>query len=115
MRRIIWTHERRKDLYTKVIKEVGAFSTWTGARAPLSKKEKYDALLWDLSDQFRRETGEIISPAAVEQQIDWAITKQKEMKDQSHVRNFILNKAAALEVGFLSTADLPGYMHVRPE
>jgi hypothetical protein len=32
------------------------------------------------------------------------------MRDKAQVRNFIMNVAAALEVGFLTWADLPDYL-----
>jgi hypothetical protein len=35
------------------------------------------------------------------------------MKDESHARNYILTKAAPMEVGFMSSSDLPESMSVR--
>jgi hypothetical protein len=32
------------------------------------------------------------------------------MIDQSHIRNFVLNKAAALDAGFISASELPTHM-----
>jgi len=54
-----------------------------------------------------------IQASAVENQIAWGITMQHDIRNQSHARNVILNKSAALEVGFISSSDLPKYMFIR--
>lgn len=56
---------------------------------------------------FKEETNEDIEPTAVQQQIDWAYTHQNEIRARGHVSNYILNKAAALDTGFIKSNSLP--------
>src|SRR5574341_1163312 len=108
----VWTQEMRKAMYARLLSEFGPHKSWKGSRRPTDKTEQFQKALEELATQFSQQSGRIITPDAVENQIDWGITVQKEMKDQSHVRNFILNKAAALDVDFITSADLPEYMNV---
>jgi hypothetical protein len=77
------------------------------------QRRQFEKALGELAAQSSQQTDRTITPDALENQIDWGITAQREMRDQSHARNYILNKAAALEVGFITSADLPEYMNVR--
>jgi hypothetical protein len=97
-----------------MLDEFGPHNSWSGSRAPTNKKKQFRDTLAKLASEFSEETGSAVTPEAVENQLDWGITIQKEMKDQSHVRNFILNKAAALEVNFITSSDLPELMSVKP-
>jgi hypothetical protein len=65
-----------------------------------------DGLARDLSSYAGRQ----LTHGAVEMQLRWAVTRQPVFCNQTHVKVFILNVAAALEVGFLTTADLPTWM-----
>ena len=109
----VWTQEMRKVMYARLLQEFGPHSRLKGSRRPTDKKKQFEKALAELSALFSQQAGRTIMPDAVENQIDWGIPIQKEMRDQSHARNFILNKAAALEVGFITSAGLPEYMNVR--
>jgi hypothetical protein len=113
MKNIVWTYEMRKMLYASLLAEFGPHHTWHGSRYPTDRRTDFQGVLRKLAAAFSIVSGKEITPEAVEQQVDWGITVQKEMKSQGHVRNFILNKAAALEVGFVTTSDLPNFMTVR--
>jgi hypothetical protein len=79
---------------------------------PPDKRQQFNGAMRRLAVIFSELAKRDITPEAVEQQVDWAITVQKEIRNQGHARQFILNKAAALEVGFIVASDLPGYMNV---
>jgi hypothetical protein len=109
-----WTQDMRKAMYARLYMEFGPHSEWD-PRSPIKNKDRYPAVLKELAEYFSKTLDKEISPDAVKNQIDWGITRQKEMKDRSGIRNYILNKSAALEVGFIATASLPGYMLVKPK
>jgi hypothetical protein len=113
MAKQIWTQDMRKVMDARLHMEFGPHRSWSGARSPTDNRGRFEAVLREPARYFSELVGEEITPDAVKNQIDWGITVQKEMKDQSHARNYILNKAAALEVGFISSSDLPAYMSVR--
>ncbi len=113
MAKQLWTQDMRKILYARLHKEFGPHSGWAGGSSPPGMPKRFKTVREELADQFSKMAGQEITPGAVKNQIEWGITVQKEMKDQSHARNYILNKAAALEVGFINASDLPAYMSVR--
>jgi hypothetical protein len=78
-----------------------------GARYPFQIAERTaNEVLKELAAYFTRLTGDRFAWTAVRQQVDWGKTRQKEIRD-GHLRQFILNKAAAVEMGFLSPSSLP--------
>lgn len=109
-----WTHEMRRDLYKCISKEFGPYRHWKGARRPPGKKLEFEAFLRDVAARLSKQARRQITPGAVDSQVAWAITSQRDISNQSHARNFILNKAAALEVYFLEATDLPHNISVRP-
>jgi hypothetical protein len=113
MPRQIWTQEMREILYSRLLQDFGPYAEWDGTRRPHGKKTQFDRMLGDLAKKFSRMAGQTITARAVEHQIAWGLTTQSEMRDRSRARNYILNKAAALEVGFLASDDLPKHMSVR--
>jgi hypothetical protein len=113
MKSAFWTDEMRKSMYARLLHEFGPHREWAGSRSPTDKKVQFKAILAELAAQFSKQVGKTIRPSAVEQQMDWGITIQKEMRSKGHVRTFILNKAAALEANFISYNDLPQYMSVK--
>lgn len=102
----------RKMLYASLLAEFGAHRTWKGSRYPTDKRQQFRSAMRKLAGIFSELAKKNITPEAVEQQVDWAITVQKDIKSQGHARQFILNKAAALEIGFIVASDLPGFMSV---
>ena len=87
---------------------------------PAKDRALFLKALSELAVLFSQMTGREITSGAVSAQLAWATTTQRELKDCSLVRNYILNKAAALEVGFIGLGDLPeglimtGYTKDRP-
>ncbi|MFO0937698.1 MAG: hypothetical protein U0798_14425 [Gemmataceae bacterium] len=105
-----WTQNMRRIMFGRLHMEFGEYSTWGGQRYPNGKKEEYEKTLEQLSVYFSSLVEEVITIDAVRNQIDFALTKQEEFKDQSHIRNYILNLSAALEVDFMKYKDLPNYL-----
>jgi len=92
------------------VKDFGPYNVWGAKIEPKGKKIQFYTVLAELAMQFSKEAGHIILASVVQAQINWATTSQKEMKDQSRIRNFVLNKAAALDAGFISASELPTRM-----
>jgi len=105
---IKWTQELRKVLYARLVMEFGSYDTWGNSRSP-SDVTRYKKVTEELAEYFTNLTGDSFAATAVRQQVDWACTKQDGIK-ASHARTFILNKAAAVEMGFLKSSDLPKYL-----
>lgn len=106
-RHSFWTHELRKKVFVRLLNEFGPHRTWGNARSPQGKARQYKIVLAELAAEISTQLGRAVKSTAVGQQVDWGITKQIPMRDQARVRSFILNKAAALEAGMISTSDLP--------
>jgi hypothetical protein len=77
---------------------------------PRGKKDLYEKALKQISEFISALSGQRFEWTAVQQQVDWATSKQSSVNTQHFARQFILNKAAALETGFLSADDLPSLM-----
>ncbi len=102
-----WTQEMRRSLYSRLVKDFGPYNAWGVKIEPKDRKDEFAKVLAELAIQFSKEAGHFILASAVQAQINWAITSEMEMKDPSRIRNFILNKAAALDAGFISASELP--------
>jgi len=102
-----WTQDLRKIMYARIVMEFGSYDDWNKSSYPDGHRERYDAVLKELAEYFKLLTGEDFEATAVEQQVKWGYTKQESVLQATHVRPFILNKAAALEMGFIKAADLP--------
>jgi len=105
-----WTQEMRRSLYSRLVKDFGPYNVWAAKIEPKDKRDEFYKVLAELTMQFSKEAGHLILADVVQTQINWATSSQKEMKDQSRIRNFILNKAAALDAGFISASELPTRM-----
>jgi hypothetical protein len=105
-----WTQEIREKLYSRLLRDFGPYNGWGAKIEPKGEKVQFYKVLAELATQFSKEDGHLIYADVVHAQINWATTSQKEMKDQSRIRNFILNKAAALDAGFISASELPTRM-----
>jgi len=84
-------------MYSRIVKEIGRHQDWDEKIKPLKKRQQYEQLLNELADEFSGKS------TALQQQINFATTTQQEFANRSHIRTFILNKAAAIEVGFITT------------
>ena len=105
-----WTQEMRRKLYSRLVKDFGPYNVWGAKIEPKDKQVQIDKVLAELAIQFSKEAGHLVLASAVQEQINWATTSQLEMKDPSRIRNFVLNKAAALDAGFISASELPTRM-----
>jgi hypothetical protein len=105
---IKWTQELRKVVYARITMEFGTYETW-GGEQPKGQGTRYQEVLKELAAYISTLSGKTIEHTAVDQQIAWAITKQKSIR-AGHVRQFVMNKAAALEMGFLTGPELPHFM-----
>jgi hypothetical protein len=98
---IAWTQDMRRKMYSRIVREIGRHQDWDEKIRPLRKREQYLQILEELEAEFSGEA------TALQNQINFATTSQYKLKNRSHIRSFILNKAAAIEVGFIETNELP--------
>jgi hypothetical protein len=105
-----WTQELRKIVYARITMEFGAYHTWGGGRQPKGQGSRYEKVLKELASYLSSLSGKTIEFTAVDQQIAWAVTKQEAIQNAGYARQFIMNKAAAIEMGFLTGPELPDYM-----
>ena len=103
-RDVIWTNEIRVTMYQVLVREFGSHDSWTRESHPGNRRE-YDALLQRLAQGVTNKSGRRVTPAAVEQQIMFAKTRQRFI-NKRQLRQFMLNKAAAIEAGFISAESL---------
>ena len=101
-----WTQDMRRRMYVRLANEIAPHENWDAKIRPVRKRQQYDQILSELASEFSVEV------TAIQQQINFATTTQQEFNNRSHIRTFILNKAAAIEAGFISTAELPCYLKI---
>ncbi len=106
MREPKWTHELRRIMFERLVREFGSYDTWGKSEYPSGRKKRYAEVLDELRNCFECLTGKSFATDAIEQQIAFGFTKQQSRLGSSHARSFILNKAAALEAGFIKTRQL---------
>lgn len=109
-RQIKWTQDLRKVLYARLVMEFGEHSKWELTNYPKGKKARYNEVLEELAKYFQALTGKPFESTALDQQVAWAVTRQQDVANSGFAYQYILNKAAALEMGFISSSDLPLYM-----
>lgn len=105
-----WSQEMRRFVYTSLLITFGELSTWKSKTTPGNgKSELYDSTLKKITNHLNEHhlpKGKTpITISAVKNQIHWAIQRQSEIKTRGYHYNYILNTAAALEVGFMKSTD----------
>lgn len=100
-----WTSPIRQIVYSRITMEFGPFKTWNGETP--HNKARYEEVLKELATYLSELTGQTFKYTAVKQQIAWAVTKQTTIKNPSLMRQFVGNKSAALEMGFIAQSELP--------
>src|SRR6266436_3192175 len=102
----VWTHDMRRHLYQRLAKQFGPHWTWKNRKPNVGELK---TALTELADELSQMSGRLhrITPSAVRNQMKWATTSQISVMGIGHVGNFILNKAAALDVRFISSSELP--------
>ena len=83
-------------------------ATWGGKniRYPRGKEDRFKQVKEELARYFSTLTGKGFTSDSVQTQLNWACTPQVEVDNISHARQFIMNKAAALDAGFLQQSNL---------
>jgi len=102
-----WTQCARRYVYLRVLSEFGTFESWGLATYPSGKKKEFDKLMKELSKELKNGFGINVTPEAINNQIDWGVANQSVIRNRGGVCNWILNRAAALETGMITSANLP--------
>lgn len=110
-----WTHELRVKMYARLLAEFGPHTDWGTFAYPSGRKDRLKEVLKELAAEFTRCTGKTFEWTALDQQMIWGITRQGRVKNAAFASQYILNKAAALETGFLKTSELSGFVHLQPD
>ena len=105
-----WTQDLRRIMYARLVMEFGPYDQWKKTDYRDGKKERYEEVLTELANYFSALGGARFDASAVRQQVNFGRTRQESVLSQSHARSFILNKAAALETGFIQSRTLPSLL-----
>ena len=99
----IWTGDVRRVLYKRLVRLFGPSGKWEKAHSP---GRGLDSEFDDFCNLYARVVG-AKSGGAVKQQIRFALPEKRGSKWGRQAQTAILNKAAALEVGFIRDSQLP--------
>jgi hypothetical protein len=103
-KREIWTPSARHLLYERLVALFGPYDEWEKSSSP---GRGLDDDFMEFCDHFAQVVG-ADTGGAVKMQIRFAMPEKNGSSwDQSHARSAILNKAAALEAGFIGHGHLP--------
>ena len=103
-----WTRDIRYHVFSRLFAKFGPVKTWNSKHNPSGKKQDFDKLILELSNEIKANFGISVTPMAIINQIDWGIQeRQSVMRHSGHVYNWIVNRASALETGLISYSDLP--------
>jgi hypothetical protein len=104
----IWTGDVRRVLYQRLVELFGPLSQWQRTNTPGGKQ---DAEFDQFCEDFARVVG-ANSAEAVRMQIRYAMpeTDSGSIWEEGRARTAILNKAAALEAGFIENRHLPNIL-----
>jgi len=103
--------EFRRELYRAIVHKFIPYHEWECESRPSRKdREKYDLFIEDMTRYFASKSRitptptkeELKNSLSVQQQIDWATTKQKPKMTKYQTKTYLLNIAAAIEEGFIS-------------
>ena len=100
----IWTGDVRRVLYRRLVQKFGPSWDWKKSGAPGGE---LDAEFEEFCDVFARAVG-AASASAVQMQIRFAMPESEQGSTWGRqAQTAILNKAAALEAGFIRDGQLP--------
>jgi hypothetical protein len=107
----IWTGDARRLLYGRLVKLFGPYDQWKKTSSPGGGKDtEFD----EFCDGFAKVVG-ANSGDAVKHQVRFALPEtQSGSTWGGQKQNAILNKAAALEAGFIRDKHLPNLLAVGP-
>ena len=105
----VWTGDARRALYEQLVRKFRPYSEWENPNSPGRGR---DAEFEKFCDAFAATFG-AKSAEAVKHQIRFAMpeTSKGATWEKGHVQAAILNKAAALEAGFIEDKHLPSTLH----
>lgn len=112
-----WTHDRRVKLYKLLMAYHGKYKYWSNTTTPGNnnlRELKYSQTLKEIAKHFSEIEGVEFSPLAIQQQINFAITKQKTLETAFRLTQ-LQNIVAALEAGFLENSHLELFNSEVPE
>ncbi len=105
-----WNQTIRRIVFERLFEKYGPLREWHKTGNPTGVTGEYKKFLTDTAEGLSKITGLKCTVGALQNQIDWGIQpRQSVIKSQSYVRNFILNRAAALESGLITSSELPSY------
>src|SRR5947209_4004395 len=105
----IWGGEIRRVLYRRLVAQFGPYATWTKSSSP---GREHDASFEEFCETFARAVG-AKSGKAVQHQIRFAMPETSKGSTWGRqTQTAILNKAAALEAGFIEDKHLPDVIAV---
>ena len=105
----IWTGEVRRVLYQRLVQLFGPYRDWKKTSSPGGK---HDAEFDEFCDAFAKAVG-AQSGTAVKHQIRFAMPESERGSTwERQAQTAILNKAAALEAGFIEDKHLPDLLAV---
>lgn len=101
----IWTSDVRRVLYARLKALFGPLDAWDGSNSP---GRNLDKKFQSFCEAFAHVVG-ADTAKAVQMQVRFSMpeTAAGSNWEKGHVRTAILNKAAALEVGFITNKHLP--------
>lgn len=99
-------------MYSRLVCEFGPYAEWGRSAYPEGRKDRFEDVMKELASYFCRQTGKSFEWSALHQQMKWGVTTQPRVKNAGFAYLYILNKAAALETGFISSAELSGFVHL---
>jgi len=116
-----WTQDIRRVVYKRLMKEFGPCSEWKSRTNPTGDSKKWWKILNDIaigltsltghkftSNEFKKNGERQEIGSAVASQIQWGIQKiQQSCVNTGAVKNFVLNRAIALEIGLIDSTDMP--------
>jgi hypothetical protein len=105
----IWGQDVRRVLYRRLVQQFGPYEKWEKTSSP---GRGLDASFAKFCQEFAKAVG-AASGDAVQHQIRFALPETEEGSVwENHAQTAILNKAAALECGFIRDKHLPQILAV---
>jgi len=105
-----WNQDIRRIVYRLLMETFGSCENWHNRANPTGNYQEYKDFLERIADGLAFLTNNKCTSSAVKQQILWGIQKkQSTCKNVGYLRNFIDNRAMALEIGLINSKDLPSY------
>jgi hypothetical protein len=106
-RQIKWTQKMRLDLYKRLRERFGAHEKWHAPHQPTRNGSDFGKFLDELVNSFLRDYKVRFTHSAITNQIDWATKRQETVKNSRLLCNWLLNRAAAIEVRFIERSSVP--------